>query len=255
MGFEIEMAGSGTVATAPAWGPLMLACGMAEVITATYRVDYVPVSTAFGSCTIYWHDDGVLHKATGCRGTFTLNFGVGQRPTASFKFTGIYSTPTATANPSVTLTAWKAPMVVTDTNTGDTVFGGTHTTTIAPAITGGTTYPSQGITVDMGNSINFTPLLGGETVDLTARSVTAKVVLDLTAAQEVSLMSSVETATLQTMGLIHGTTANQKMMLWFPAVQLFNPSKADVNGKRMIGFDMAITPSAGNDEIRVVTSF
>ena len=69
------------------------------------------------------------------------------------------------------------------------------------------------------------------------------------------MMSAVEAATLQTLGLIHGTVANLKMMLWLPAVKLFNPSKADVNGKRMIGFDLAITPSSGNDEIRVVTSF
>lgn len=257
LGFDIELAGSGTVAVAPAWGPLMLACGMAEVVTATFRVDYVPVSS-FGtssSITIYWYDDGVLHKATGCRGTFTVDMGVGKRPVMSFKFTGIYATPTAAANPSVTLTAFKTPMVVTDSNTGDTVIGGTHTTNNAPAITGGTAYPSQGLTLDMGNSVNFTALLGGETVDITARAVTGKVVLDLTAAQEVSFMADVEAATLRTLGLIHGTIANTKAMIWLPGVQLFNPSKQDVNGKRMIGFDLAVTPVAGNDEIRIITSF
>lgn len=255
MGFDIELAGSGTVAVAPAWGPLMLACGMAEIVTATFRVDYVPVSTSFGSVTIYWHDDGVLHKATGCRGTFTVDMGVGKRPVMSFKFTGIYAAPTAVANPSVTLTAFKTPMVVTDTNTQDTVFGGTHATGTAPAISGGTPYPSQGLTLDMGNSINFTALLGGETVDLTQRAATGKVVLDLTAAQEVSMMAAVEGATLQTLGLIHGTIANTKAMIWLPGVQLTNPSKQDVNGKRMIGFDLVLTPVVGNDELRIVTSF
>src|SRR5574337_263212 len=104
MSFDIELAGSGTVATAPAWGPLMLACAMQEVVTATFRVDYIPKSTALGSCTIYWHDDGVLHKATGCRGNFSIDMGVGKKPVLSFRFTGLYSTPTAAANPSVTLT-------------------------------------------------------------------------------------------------------------------------------------------------------
>ncbi len=254
-GFDIELAGSGTVAVAPPYAPLLQACGMAEVITAATRVDYVPVSTAFGSLTIYWHDDGVLHKATGCRGTFTIDMMVGKRPVLSFKFTGIYSTPTAVGNPATVLTAFRTPMVVTDANTQDTVFGGTHATATAPAITGGTAYPSQGLSLDMGNSINFTPLLGGETVDLTQRAVTGKVSLDLSAAQEVAFMASVENATLQTLGLIHGTVANQKVMVWLPGVQLFNPSKQDLNGKRMVGFDLAITPVAGNDEIRIVTSF
>lgn len=263
MSFDIELAGSGTVATAPAWAPLLQACGMQEVVTATFRVDYIPTSTfgANSSVTIYWHDasdgtNGVLHKATGCRGTFSIDMGVGKKPVMSFKFTGIYNTPTSAANPSVTLTAFKTPMVVNDQNTQDTTFDGTHITTTAPAITGGTPYPSQGLTIDIGNSVNFTALLGGETVDITQRAITGKCVLDLTAAQEVSLMGKVENATLITLGLIHGTVANQKAMLWMPAVQLTNPSKVDVNGKRMVGFDLVVTPTtAGNDEIRVVTSF
>lgn len=255
MGFDVELVGSGTVATAPAWGPLLLACGMAETVTATFRVDYTPVSTNFGSVTIYWYDDGVLHKATGCRGNVQVMMRVGERPMLSFKFTGIYSTPTAVANPAVTLTAWKTPQVVTDSNTQDTVFGGTHATGTTPAITGGTSYPSQGLEIDLGNSINFTALLGGETVDLTQRSASGKVTLDLTAAQEVSLITAVELATLQTLGLMHGTVANLKSMIWLPSVQLTNPQKADVNGKRMVSFDFRCVPTAGNDEIRIVTSF
>jgi|CXWL01.1.fsa_nt_gi hypothetical protein len=254
-GFDIELTGSGTVATAPAWGPLLRGCGLAEVLTALVRADYVPVSTAFESLTIYWHDDGVLHKALGCRGTAVFKMGVGERPVMSFSFTGLYSTPTAVANPAVTLTAWKTPQVIADASTQDTIFGGTHATATAPAIVGGTTYPSQGLEVDLGNSINFTALLGGETVDLTQRSVSGKVTLDLTAAQEVGLMGNVELATLTTLGLIHGTVANQRVMLWLPAVQLINPTKADVNGKRMVAFDFRCVPTAGNDELRVVSSF
>jgi hypothetical protein len=37
------------------------------VITAGVRVDYVPVSTGFEATTIYWYDDGVLHKGLGAR--------------------------------------------------------------------------------------------------------------------------------------------------------------------------------------------
>lgn len=256
MGFDIELAGSGTVATAPAWADAMLACGFAGTTTATFRYDFTPVSTAFDSATIYWYDDGVLHKATGCRGTVSFSLASGDRPKASFKFTGIYSTPTAAANPAVTLTAFKVPQVVMDANSGDVMFGGTHATGVAPAITGGTAYPSQGLTVDLGNSVSHTPLLGGETVDITQRVVTGSVTLDLTAAQEVTLMTAVEAATLQTIGLLHGTVANtSKVLMWLPNVQLINPKKAEANGKRLVSFDLRALPVSGNDEIRIVTSF
>lgn len=255
MSFDVEMVGAGTVAVAPAWGPLLRACGMAEVITATTRVDYIPVSTAFESLTIYWYDDGVLHKATGCRGNVKPMWKIGERPMLSFSFIGIYNSPTAVSNPSVTLTGWRTPQIVVDANTADLVFGGTHNVTAAPAITGGTAYPSQGIEMDLGHSVNFTPLLGGETVDITQRTTIGKIMLDVTAAQEVSLIGAVELGTLTTIGLIHGTVANQRSMLWVPGAQLINPTKGEINGKRMVGFDIRAVPVAGNDEMRIVTSF
>ena len=255
MGFDIEMAGSGTVATAPDWAPALLACGFAELLTAVVRADYLPVSTANNSATIYWYDDGVFHKATGCRGTVAIKLNVGERPVLSFKFTGLYSTPTAAGSPAVTLSRFRTPQVVTDVNTQDVTFGATHALATAPLLVAGTLYPSQGIELDIGNSVSFNALLGGETVDLTQRDVTGKVTFDLTAAQEVALIASAEAGTLQTVGISHGTVANNKVLLWMPAVQLVNPAKAEVNGKRLVSFDLRALPVAGNDEFRLVTSF
>ena len=254
-GFDVEISGAGTVATAPAWGPALLSCGFAETLTATFRADYTPVSINFKSCTIYWYDDGLLHKATGCRGNVVFKLGVGQRPVMSFSFTGLYSTPTVAGNPSVTLTAFKVPQVITDSNTGDIMLGGTHTTGIAPAITAGTAYPSQGIEIDMGNKVDFNALLGGETVDMTQRSVTAKVTFDLDATQEAAAYAAVEANTLTSVGLLHGTVANNKVLMWMPSVQRINPTKSEANGKRLVGFDLRAVPVTGDDEIRIVTSF
>ena len=255
VGFDLELAGSGTVATSPAWSAALLACGMAETLVATFRADYTPISTAFPSVTIYHFDDGVRHTLTGARGNVAIKLNQAEKPVLSFKFTGLYATPTAVALPSITTTAWKTPQVVCDSNTGDLMFGGTHTTGTAPAITGGTAYPSQGIEIDFGNSVNFNPLLGGEDVQISARAVTGKVTLDLTAAQEVTMMGNVESATLTSIGLQHGTVANQKVLLWLPSVQLINPAKAEVNGKRLVSFDLRVLPVSGNDEVRLVTSF
>lgn len=256
MGFDIELVGPGTAGGVPAWGALLLACGLAGAASTTVRYDFTPVSTGFSSVTIYWYDDGLLHKATGCLGNASFSLKVGEKPKMSFKFTGLYSTPTAVSNPSTTLTAFKTPQAVVKANAGDLSFGGTHATGTAPAIAGSpTVYPSQGLELDLGNSVNFTPLLSQETVDITNRNVTGKVTLDLTAAQEAALMGTVEAATTQSVGLLHGTTPNQKVLLWLPSVQLVNPSKAESNGKRLVSFDLRCLPTAGNDELRLVTSF
>lgn len=246
--FDVELSGAGAAGTAPAFGPLLRACGMAETITASSRVEYLPVSSAFESVTLYWYDDGVLHKLTGARGTFSVMMGLSERPVIRYSFTGIYSTPTATALPTTTLTGFTKPLVVTDANTGDVTFGATYTT---GTLSGGTAYPSRGITLDVGNSVSHIPLLGGETVEITGRDVTGSVQLDLTAAQEVTFAGTVNDNTTQAVGITHGTTAGNTVVLHAPVVQLINYSKADQDGKRMQGYDLRLLPSAGNDELRI----
>lgn len=250
--FDIELVGSGTAGTAPAWGPLLRACGFAETVTASTRVDYLPVSSGYESVTIYYHDDGVQHVLLGARGAVVFTPRIGEIPKMSFRFVGIDGGDTAAANPSVTLTNFKTPLVVVDANSGDLTFGATHSSSGAPALTGGTVYPSQGLELDMGLTVNFTPLLGGETVEITDRQAVGKVMLDLTAAQEVAFMASVKAATTQSLGLTHGTVAGFKVLMFAPSVQLINPTKGELNGKRMIGYDLRVNPSAGNDELRLV---
>lgn len=254
-GFDIELVGAGTVAVAPAWGPLMRSIGFAEVITAAVRVDYVPVSAAFESSTFYWYDDGVLHKAFGARGTATLDLTVGQKPVISFKFMAVDGGISATPNVAATLTAWRVPQIVIDANSGDLTFGATHTATTAPAFTAGTTYPSQGLTVDLGIKAQFQKMLGAQSIAVTDREVTGAVKLQLTAAQEVAFMASVKAATLTSIGLIHGTVANDKIMVFMPAVQMKEPTKEELNGERMNGYKLRMIPVVGNDEIRIATSF
>lgn len=247
--FDVELAGSGAAGTAPAWGALLRGCGMAEVISAGLRVDYTPISASFESLTIYYHDDGVLHKMLGTRGSVSLDMLSGNSSTMKFKFLGIDGGVIASANPSLTLTNWKQPLVITDPNSSDVTLGCTYS---AGALVGGTAYPSQGLSLDIGNSVSHIPLLGGQSIEITQRDASGSVSLDVTAAQEVALMASVKANTVQGIGLLHGTASGYKILVHAPAVQMINPKKNDVSGRRMIGYDLRLTPLSGNDELRIV---
>jgi hypothetical protein len=249
VGFDVELAGAGAAGTAPAYGSLLRGCGMAEAISAGARVEYTPISTVFESLTIYYYDDGVLHKLLGARGSYKINMGLGNRPTISFKFIGLDGGDTAVANPSQTLTAWKTPLVITNPNTADLLLGCTYAT---GALSSGTAYPSKGIEIDSGISVAHNPLLGGETVELSNRNVTAKISLNLTAAQEVTFLGTVKANTTQAIGLQHGTAAGGKVIVFAPAAQLISPKKEEQNGMRLIGFDARLVPFAGNDDLRIV---
>lgn len=246
--FDVELQSSGAAGTAPAWGPVLRACAFAETISAGNRVEYLPVTNAVESVTIYYHDDGVLHKLLGARGTVEVKMNIGERPMLMFKMIGLDGGISAVANPATTLTGWKTPMPVTELNTGDVTLGCTYTT---GTLSSGTGYPSRGIEFNVGNDVKFTPLLGGETVDLVQREVSGKVMLDLTAAQEVTFMATVKANTTQSVGITHGTGAGYIMVVHAPAVQLFNPRKEDLDGRRMIGYDLRAVPVSGNDELRI----
>lgn len=249
--FSVELQGSGTAGTAPALGNLLLGCAMAEANLSTpNRVEYTPISSALKTLTIYYIDDGVIHKLLMAMGSCTLSARVGDRPMLKFEFTGLDGGVSAgSATPAYT--NWKTPVAMTKANVVDLTIGATYS---AGVLSGGTAYPSTGIEINLGNSVQYTPLLSSERIDITDRSVSGSTELDLTAAQEVTFMGTVKANTTQSMALTIGTVSGSKLIIHAPAVQMLNPKKVDLNGTRMIGFDLRLVPTpagSGNDELRL----
>ena len=250
--FSVLLAGAGLAATAPAWGALMLACAHAETtgLLTPARVEYLPVTDTLKTATIYWYDDGLLHKLTGCFGNVKLSAKSGEAPKLTFDFVGVDSGVSATANATAVLTGWKMPVAITKANVTDILLGATYAT---GALTGGTSYNSTGLSLDWGNAVAFAPMLTNEQVVLTDRKVTGSLSVELTAAQEVTQMAAVKANTLTSVGFVIGTTSGNKIMLHLPSVQLISPKKEDFNGMRLIGFDLRALPVNGNDEIRIIS--
>ena len=253
VGFSIELAGSGTAGTAPAWGQLLLGCAAGEgVLVTPARVEYTPVSAALKTLTQYYYDDGVLHKLLGVMGNCMLSARVGDRPLLKFEFVGLDGGVSAAAT-SASYAPWKKPVAMTKANVIDITLGATYA---AGALTGGTVYSSTGLELNFGNVVNFSAMLSNETVDITDRDSTGSIELELTAAQEVALMAVVKANTTQSLALTIGTTAGNKIIIFAPAAQLLSPKKVDKDGKRLIGFDVRFVPTdsgTGNDEWKIVT--
>ena len=115
--FGVELAGSGTAGTAPAWGPLLRACGFDEVITVSTSVEYSPVSDAYDSVTIYYDQDGERQILKGARGTVQFMMNPGQIPMMQFTFTGLYAKPAAITPVTPVVTSFQTPLPVNKTNT------------------------------------------------------------------------------------------------------------------------------------------
>jgi len=240
--FSVELAGSGAAGTAPRYGKALKACGLSETIVATTSVTYAPVSSSFSSCTIYYNIDGVLHKVTGARGTFTINGTVGQIPTIDFTFTGIYNTPTDTALPAVTYANQATPLVFKNGNTTDF-----QLLSYAGCL--------QSVTFDMGNTLVYRELVGcTKEVLLTDRAATGTVVLEaVTMATKNYFTAALTDGTLGNLLFQHGQTAGNIVDFASTKIDIGDVSYSDQDGIHMLNIPYTAVPStSGNDEFSIV---
>lgn len=240
--FSVELAGSGTAGTAPRYGKALKACGLSETIVATTSVTYAPVSSSFSSATIYYNIDGVLHKVTGARGTFTINGTVGQIPTIDFTFTGVYNTPTDTALPAVTYANQATPVVFKNGNTTDF-----QLLSYAGCL--------QSVTFDVGNSLVYRELVGcTKEVLLTDRASTGTVVLEaVTMATKNYFTAALTDSSLGNLLFQHGQTAGNIIDFASTRIDIGDVSYSDQDGIHMLNIPYTAVPStSGNDEFSLV---
>lgn len=216
--------------------------------TSTYSIEsnvrYRPVSTGFESATIYFNNDGILHKATGCRGTFTMNCEVGQIPTIAFTMTGIYNAPTDTAAPATTYSDQATPLIFKAGNTS------------AVSVLGYADCCLMSINLDIANEIVYRELVGcTKQVLITNRAPAGEVMIEAPtiAAKDYFTIANNDTTGLLT--FMHGTTAGNQVTMLAPIVDILNPTYSDSDGIQMLTLPyVAIPSSAGNDELTLTFS-
>ena len=236
--FQVELAGSGTAGTAPRFGALLKACGLSETVVATTSVTYAPVSSSFSSATIYFNNDGVLHKATGCRGTFQISCQVGAIPTIDFTMTGIYNAPTDTAAPSVTYSNQAQPVIFKAGNTS-----GFSLLSYSGCL--------MSANFNMANEIVYRELVGcTKQVLLTNRAPAGEVMIEAPTIAAKDFFAIAQSDQTGALTFTHGTTAGNIVTFNAGQVDITQPSYADQDGIQMLNVPyVAVPTSAGNDEV------
>lgn len=251
MRFTTEIAGSPDLGEAPRWGVLLRGCGWAETITADTRVEYTPITDGHESLTIKYNRDGVQYLCRGSRGTGVLNLTAYERPTIDWEFRGFDTAATENAVGTPNFANWVRPVVITDANSGNIKFGSTYS---GGSISSGTAYPSLGMTLDLGNTVEHHKMLVNEAIEIIDRQMSGKATVELTPAQEVSWRTDINANTLSSMSFQIGPAEN-RVAIHMPNVQRTNPQTMDYNGKVLVETDLRILPTlSGNDECRIIIS-
>jgi|ERR1051326_3327943 hypothetical protein len=236
-GIKVEGAGAGAAGTAPAYGPLLRACGLSETITAGVKVEYAPVSASQESITGYADESGALHKLTGARGNVSWLFPKDDIAQLQFDLCGRWNAPSAVALPSLTLTGFIDPLAINKVNTPTFTMDG-----FAAVL--------ESLTVNLGNKVVPRDRPNAATVRLTDRMATGSVTFEDPGIGTKDFFALVYGQTQFVMQLIHGTVAGNIIQLDMPKVQMLSPSYVNIDGVRHIQAQLKFNRNAGDDELK-----
>jgi|TARA_B100000035_G_scaffold27621_1_gene21471 hypothetical protein len=239
--FEVEMAGSGAAGTAPAYGPLLKACGNSQTIVSSTSVTYAPVSSSFDSATLYFFQDGVQQKVTGARGSFSISAEVGAIPTISFTMVGLFNAPTDVANATPTYQNQADPVLFKNGNTtSQQLFS------YAGAV--------QSFSFDQNNQTVYRELVGGtKEVLITDRRPGGSIVIEAVTMATKNYFTAITGSATGNNTFQHGQTAGNIFTFSAPQTDLSAVTYSDSDGVQMLNFDYTATPTAaGNTEYSLV---
>lgn len=234
---ELEIAGSGVAGTPPAGAPILRSCGLREVVTANTKVTYTPISRQFESSTWHWNDDGVNHIMIGARGTMTWQLTPKQVPRFSFTLDGIAGTFADQAMPTVDLSKFISPVPINLANTFISLHGDAGA--------------CEGITFDLGNTIEPRLLINSESIEQTGRAMTGSAIMEAKLLAEKNWLEIAKSHTVGALIARHGTEAGNIFEVNAPAVQIGRPTYGATNKIRNNTLPLMFKPVAGNDEFSI----
>ncbi|AWI83067.1 hypothetical protein CEW88_04950 [Alloyangia pacifica] len=238
MTFRVELAGSGTAGTAPAWGPLLRACGVAETLNASTSVIYNPISGGFESATIYLNIDGTLYALVGARGDCNITVNASAIPQLEFTFTGLWVKPVAAALPSADYSAFLKPLAGSKANTPTFTIGGTN-------------HVMRNFRLGLGNDVQGRFLIGpdAEQIVIVDRSDMVETQIEAVALATLDPFALARDQETVAIALAHGKTAGNIATIDVPQAQMQRPSGlTEGQGIKEWSLNLVPLPDAGNDQ-------
>jgi len=239
--FGVELSGSGTAGTAPAFGPLLKACGLSETVVAGTSVTYAGVSGSFDSATIYCFYDGTRHKITGCRGTVTFSLVGGQFAAANFEMIGIYNAPDNTSlSGTFTVANQAAALEVNDTNVTTATFHGVTDVRI------------ESFDLAVNNDVVFKETLSSKEVVIVNRLPGGTAVLEAPAVGTTDYFAKAVGVTQASSSIVLGATGGNIVTMTMAQTDITGVSYGDTNGVINLSIPYLALPStSGNDEVSI----
>lgn len=214
--FKVEMEPSGVAGTAPAWGPALRACGVAQVVSAGVSVAYNPIPVNHESASIYFLIGPTLHKILGWRGNVKYTIDAQGIPYLEFDGSGLFLQPADAGFGPAVLTSFQKPRVGSKANT--------------PVFTvNGVSLTMRSFSLDLGNQVEPRLLIGSEEIIITQRQDTVEMTVDAVPLATFNPYLLAGNTTNVPVALTHGVGAGRIAALSIPTMQLMRPGGIEQN--------------------------
>lgn len=243
--FEVELTGSGTAGSAPAFAPFLKACSFVEVIDAGVSVKYTLNSNSeqaatFGYLQRVSGDKYQLHKLSGCRGSVAFTVDASGIPVMQFRFMGSYERPENATVTNVNKSAYIDPLYVSPENT-DVSLGAFKANASA-------------FSLDVANSVSMRALTETRDVNVSDRDPTISVTLDAPDLDDFDVFALVEShngITKVDTTLTHGTLAGNIVTIRAKGAQFSDISFTDSDGQLAYQLSGSPLSDVADDELEL----
>lgn len=237
IGFEVELAGSGTAGTAPNWGRLLRGCAMAETIAAGTSVTYNDITNGQESLTFHFFVGATKYALVGTRGNAKFDIAASAIPKITFEFTGMIAAPVEDSRPTPDYSGWIKPMAASTVNTP----------TFEIDTTG---LVMRSFSVDLGNDVQPRFLVGSEAALITGKEPKIECQVEAVPVSNFDPYDLARTAAQVDVTFVHGTAAGNIVTLNAPAAQMQRPGALTENqGITEWPLTLAPQPTTGNDHL------
>lgn len=236
LSFRVELVPSGAVGNAPAWGPLLRACAVAQTVNSGTSVVYNPVTDGHESATIHFYVGATRFVLKGTRGTAVIRIDAQGIPYLEFEFTGLFSLPTEQSRPTPTLSAFLKPLLATTTNT--------PTFTIDSV-----SLVMRNFSLDLGNDVQPRFLIGADNVLIVDKGESVTTQVEAVPLSTWDPFTKASTQATVAISLVHGTAAGKIATLAVAAAQVQRPAGFEAN-QNIAEWPLRLVPLAtsGNDQ-------
>lgn len=241
----VPLAGSGTQGVPPACGPLLRACGLAEVVDDDAgTVTYEPVSEDYTRVNFWYVYDGEVQQLVDALGTATITCTAGALPTLQFTLTGRYNKPQAFQPGAHVLENQADELPVNEQNTPTFTVHGHETV-------------AQSFALDIGNTVVFENLINWQGVDITARASSGQIQVKAPGVGTHDYFEAIESHGETHTGplrFVHGVNEGNIVEFLGAAAQLSGLSDQDQEGKLHYTMTATYLPVTlgGDDEWKLI---